>query len=73
MMLAMPMMTATLNDVCLMAHRGKHRIITSQTSNIILFLGRQSSCYINNFGVLWVAHADFGSRAKYDDEKCIIL
>ena len=36
MMLAVPMMTATPNDVCLRAHKGKHRIIASETSNIIL-------------------------------------
>ena len=29
------MMTATPNDVCLRAHKGKHRIIASETSNII--------------------------------------
>jgi len=36
MMLASPMMTATPNDACLTAHDGKHRIIASETSNIIL-------------------------------------
>ena len=36
MMLAPPMMTASPNDVCLTAHWGKHRIIESETSNIIL-------------------------------------
>ena len=30
------MMTASPNDVCLRAHKGKHRIIASETSNIIL-------------------------------------
>ena len=35
-MLAVPMMTATPNDVCLRAHKGKHLIIASETSNIIL-------------------------------------
>ena len=30
------MMTASPNDVCLAAHWGKHRIIASETSNIIL-------------------------------------
>ena len=36
MMLATPMMAASPNDVCLRAHKGKHRIIASETSNIIL-------------------------------------
>ena len=36
MMKAVPMMTASPNDVCLRAHKGKHRIIASETSNIIL-------------------------------------
>ena len=36
MMKAVPMMTAAPNDVCLRAHKGKHRIIASETSNIIL-------------------------------------
>jgi len=36
MMLATPMMTASPNDVCLTAQWGKHRIIASETSNIIL-------------------------------------
>ena len=42
MMLAPPMMTASpndvryANDVCLRAHRGKHRIIATKGSNIIL-------------------------------------
>ena len=35
-MLATPMMTATPNDVCLTAHDGKHRIIATIGSNIIL-------------------------------------
>ena len=35
MMLAKPMMTASPNDVCLRAHGGKHRIIASETSNIM--------------------------------------
>ncbi len=35
MILAPPMMMATPNDVCLTAHYGKHRIIASETSNII--------------------------------------
>ena len=35
-MLAAPMMTATPNDVCLTAHWGKHRIIATNGSNIIL-------------------------------------
>ena len=30
------MMTASPHDVCLRAHKGKHRIIASETSNIIL-------------------------------------
>ena len=36
MMLATPVMTASPNDVCLRAHRGKHRIIATNGSNIIL-------------------------------------
>ena len=36
MMLASQMMTASPNDVCLTAYDGKHRIIASETSNIIL-------------------------------------
>ena len=36
MMLATPMMTASPNDACLRAHRGKHRIIATKGSNIIL-------------------------------------
>ena len=35
MMLAKPMMTASPIDVCLRAHGGKHRIIASETSNIM--------------------------------------
>ena len=35
MMLAVPMMTATPNDVCLTAHWSKHRIIATNGSNII--------------------------------------
>ena len=35
-MLASPMMTTTPNDVCLAAHWGKHRIIATNGSNIIL-------------------------------------
>ena len=31
MMLATPMMTATPNDVCLRAHKGKHRIIAERS------------------------------------------
>ncbi len=31
-----PMMTASPDNVCLRAHWGKHRIIASETSNIIL-------------------------------------
>ena len=31
MMLAMPMMTALPNDVCLTAHDGKHRIIATRS------------------------------------------
>ena len=31
MMLAVPMMTASPNDVCLTAHRGKHRIIAERS------------------------------------------
>ena len=31
MMLAVPMMTATPNDVCLRAHKGKHRIIATRS------------------------------------------
>ena len=30
------MIFATPNDVCLRAHKGKHRIIASETSNIIM-------------------------------------
>ena len=36
MMFASPMMMASPNDVCLRAHKGKYRIIASETSNIIL-------------------------------------
>ena len=36
MMLSPPMMTASPNDVCLTAHWGKHRIIATNGSNIIL-------------------------------------
>ncbi len=35
MMLALPMMTALLNDACLTAHEGKHYIITTTGSNLI--------------------------------------
>ena len=35
-MLATPMMMAAPNDACLAAHCGKHRIIATNGSNIIL-------------------------------------
>jgi hypothetical protein len=36
MMLALLMMSASPNDACLWAHMGKHRIIVTDRSNIIL-------------------------------------
>ena len=44
MMLAVPMMTATPNDVCLTAHKGKHRIIATRCGATSYF---RSECIIS--------------------------
>ena len=40
MMWASPNDDADANDVCLRAHKGKHRIIASETNNIILSVAK---------------------------------
>ena len=40
MMLATPNDVRYANDACLRAHKGKHRIIASETSNIILSVAK---------------------------------
>ena len=55
MMLASPMMTASPNDVCLRAHRGKHRIIAKR-SGAASYL--RSKCIISP----WAMYASYRHR-----------